>query len=78
MAINIKRANNTTTPATPSEITQIKTDLALDLVNNTADAAKPISSAVATALTYKTDTGHSHPFSIITGLPVDNAALLAP
>ena len=75
MAINIKRANGTTTPAIASEIIQIKTDLSLDAVNNTADSAKPVSTAVAAALGNYAITGHGHPFSILTGQPTDNTAL---
>lgn len=35
-------------------------DVGLDQVNNTADAAKPISTATATALAGKASTGHTH------------------
>jgi hypothetical protein len=42
-------------PATPTQITGIKTDLGLHLVDNTSDASKPISTAQATALALKVD-----------------------
>lgn len=47
-----QNANNTVTSRTAAEL---KTDLALDAVNNTADAAKPVSTATQTALDLKLD-----------------------
>lgn len=42
--------------------------LVLGNVNNTSDAAKPISTATQTALNLKSDTGHKHAIADITGL----------
>ncbi|NTF99066.1 hypothetical protein G6L30_02940 [Agrobacterium rhizogenes] len=42
--------------------------LALGNVNNTSDAAKPISNATQTALNLKADTGHKHGVADVTGL----------
>jgi hypothetical protein len=43
-------------------------DLGIGNVNNTNDASKPVSTATATALAGKSNTGHAHVFSDVTGL----------
>lgn len=50
---------------------QVKTDLSLDQVNNTADTAKPVSGATAAALAGKADTAHTHTVGnlVTTGSP---------
>jgi hypothetical protein len=45
-----------------------KADVGLGNVDNTADADKPVSTAAATALGGKSDTGHTHVQSDVTGL----------
>jgi hypothetical protein len=45
-----------------------KADVGLGSVDNTADADKPVSTATATALGGKSDTGHTHAQSDVTGL----------
>ncbi|WP_146144001.1 hypothetical protein [Rhizobium sp. SEMIA4064] len=45
-----------------------RTALSLGNVNNTSDAAKPISNATQTALNLKSDTGHKHAIADITNL----------
>jgi hypothetical protein len=45
-----------------------KADVGLGNVDNTADADKPVSTATATALAGKSDTGHTHAQSDVTGL----------
>jgi hypothetical protein len=45
-----------------------KADVGLGNVDNTADADKPVSTATATALSGKSDTGHTHAQSDVTGL----------
>jgi hypothetical protein len=45
-----------------------KADVGLGNVDNTADADKPVSTATATALGGKSDTGHTHAQSDVTGL----------
>lgn len=55
MTINIKPASGPAVAATAAQITTIKTDLGLNLVNNTADADKPVSTAVRAALNEKLD-----------------------
>lgn len=49
--------------------THAKADVGLGNVDNTSDANKPISSAVSTALSGKSNTGHTHVSSNITDLP---------
>ena len=55
MAAHTFKGNNTGSTANPIDLTisQVKTDLALDNVDNTTDANKPISSATQTALNAK-------------------------
>lgn len=50
---------------------QVKSDLALDQVDNTSDAAKPVSSATASALAGKAAASHTHPVTDLaaTGTP---------
>ena len=43
-----------------TEKTNAKTNLGIQNIDNTSDADKPISTAVATALSGKSDTGHTH------------------
>lgn len=45
-----------------------KQTLGLDLVDNTPDADKPVSTAVQTALAEKTDVGHVHEVTALPGL----------
>lgn len=45
---------------------QTKTDLALDQVNNTSDANKPLSTAETNALAGKANTSHTHPATDLT------------
>lgn len=56
MTIQIQDSAGAKTNATGPQITQIKTDLGLELVSNTADASKPVSAAQATAIGLKQDT----------------------
>lgn len=46
-----------------------KAQVGLGNVDNTSDANKPISTAMQTALNGKSDTGHTHAWSAITGKP---------
>jgi hypothetical protein len=46
-----------------------KVDVGLDQVDNTSDLAKPVSTATQTALNGKSDTGHTHAYSSLSGLP---------
>lgn len=48
--------------------THVKGDVGLGNVDNTSDAAKPISTATQTALNGKSATGHTHAVSDVTGL----------
>jgi hypothetical protein len=50
------------------EKTNAKTNLGIENIDNTSDANKPISSAVASALTGKANSTHTHSQSDITGL----------
>jgi hypothetical protein len=52
----------------------VKSDLGLSLVNNTTDAAKPISDLTQIALNGKSNTGHTHPEAEVTNLTNDLAA----
>jgi hypothetical protein len=56
---------------------QLKSDLALDQVDNTADANKPISNAVSAALAGKAAATHTHPIGQITatGTPTSSTFL---
>jgi hypothetical protein len=54
---------------------QAKTDLALDQVNNTSDAAKPVSTATSTALAGKANTTHTHAAADVTSGTVATARL---
>ena len=45
-----------------------KTDVGLPLVDNTTDAGKPVSTATATALAGKSNTGHTHLIADVSGL----------
>lgn len=54
--------------------TAARSNLGLGNVDNTADAAKPVSTATAAALAGKSATGHAHAIGDVTGL---SAALLA-
>jgi Phage tail repeat like len=57
-----------------------KNDLGLDLVNNTSDADKPISTATQAALTGKSNMGHTHAMADVPGLVqyiTDQLAILA-
>jgi hypothetical protein len=49
-------------------VTLTKTDVGLSNVDNTSDAAKPVSTATATALAGKANTSHTHAISDVTGL----------
>lgn len=49
-------------------VTLIKADVGLSNVDNTADTAKPLSSAMTTALAGKSDTGHTHTIANVTNL----------
>ena len=54
---------------------QVKSDLGLHNVNNTSDANKPISTAVATALSGKSSTSHTHNASDITTGTLPNSRI---
>lgn len=57
-------------PAFTGTVTGItKAMVGLGSVDNTADSAKPVSSAQQTALDGKSDTGHTHAYSSLTGIP---------
>ena len=60
-------------------VTLAKADVGLGDVENTSDAAKPISSATQTALNGKANTSHSHAVADVTGLQtaLDGKAPLA-
>lgn len=51
-----------------SDVSEARTNLGLELVNNTSDADKPISTATQTALDGKSATGHEHTISNVSGL----------
>jgi hypothetical protein len=51
--------------ANPHAVTKVQ--VGLGNVDNTSDVAKPVSTATATALAGKSDTGHGHTFSDISG-----------
>ena len=53
---------------TSSDSAAQRAALVLGNVNNTSDAAKPISAATQTALNLKADTGHKHAVADVTGL----------
>jgi hypothetical protein len=57
MAANSLKGNNTGTSAAPADLTvsQVRTLLAINNVDNTSDASKPISTATQTALNSKQD-----------------------
>lgn len=57
----------TGTTAMPGNKTFSKADVGLPLVNNTSDLGKPISTATQAALNLKSDEGHTHLASEITG-----------
>lgn len=50
------------------DVVLTKDDVGLDQVDNTSDAAKPVSTAVAAALAGKADTGHAHTIANVSGL----------
>lgn len=57
-------------PAFTGTVTGItKAMVGLSNVDNTADSAKPVSTAQQTALDGKSDTGHTHAYSSLTGIP---------
>lgn len=57
MTINIKPDDGAAAPATSQQLADIRTGLGLGNVDNTADASKPVSTAVAAALALKRDVG---------------------
>jgi hypothetical protein len=64
---------NTTGAGAALELTttQVKTLLALNNVDNTSDADKPVSDATQTALNGKAATNHTHTISQVTGLQTE-------
>lgn len=49
-------------------VTLVKADVGLSNVDNTSDVNKPVSTATTTALSGKSDTGHTHTIANVTGL----------
>lgn len=52
-------------------VAQTKSDLSIDLVDNTADASKPVSTSQQTALNLKANSSHTHAESEVTNLVTD-------
>lgn len=63
-----RSTGSTDAPIQNLTATQAKTFLALENVNNTSDADKPISTATATALNGKAGVTHTHVIADVTGL----------
>lgn len=69
---SLARINSDGTVGTRT-VAQAKSDLGIDLVDNTADASKPVSTSQQTALNLKANSSHTHSESEVNNLVTDLA-----